>query len=304
MAAAVSASRAERDLADRRSANRAVAVSAIGLLMTGGVELVLALVTGSVGLLGDALHNLSDVSTSAAVFLGFAISKKQASQRYPYGYERAEDLAGLLIALVIWGSAALAGYESYRKLVHHGGTSSVYVGMFGAVLGIVGNQLVARYKLRVGRQIHSATLIADAKHSWLDALSSVGALGGLALVALGHSWGDPLAGFAVTLFICHVGFQVTTEVTHHLMDGVNPDELDAVHAALSDVSGLNVAKVRGRWLGRSLLVEVQAALPEHVTVADLAGLQATALDRVLASVPAVREVTLVPVAGDGSGGGS
>lgn len=82
------------DTADRRDANRAVAVSAAGLAATVLVELLLAVLTGSVGLLGDAIHNLSDVSTSAVVFLGFRLSRRPPSERYPYGLERAEDLAG------------------------------------------------------------------------------------------------------------------------------------------------------------------------------------------------------------------
>ena len=286
--------RLDRDRTDRQDANRAVSVSALGLLLTGGVELVLALLTGSVGLLGDALHNLSDVSTSAVVFLGFKISKKPPTDRYPYGYERAEDLAGLLIALVIWASAALAGYESYGKLVGHSGTTNVYLGMAGAVLGVVGNQVVARYKLRVGRRIHSATLIADAKHSWLDALSSIGALLGLVLVALGYRWGDPLAGFAVTVFIVHVGYEVTKEVTHHLMDGLDGTELQQVRDALASVPGLTVDEVRGRWLGRSLHLDVHASLSPHLTVSDIHALQTAASHAVLATVPATRELTLTP----------
>lgn len=270
-------------------------MSALGLLLTGAAELALALFTGSVGLLGDALHNLSDVSTSAVVFLGFKISKKTPTDRYPYGYERAEDLAGLLIALVIWGSAALAGYASYRKLVGHGATTNVYLGMAGAILGIIGNQVVARYKLRVGTRINSATLVADAKHSWLDALSSVGALLGLILVALGHRWGDPLAGFAVTAFIVHVGYEVTKDVTHHLMDGVDDEDLQQIHHALADVPGLTVDRVRGRWLGRSLYVDVHARLSPDLTVADVQNLQTAAYDVVLAAVPAAREVILIPV---------
>src|SRR6202011_2995018 len=142
--------------------------------------------------------NLSDVSTSALVFVGFAVSKKAPSPGYPYGYERAEDIAGLGVALVIWASALFAGVESYRKLVGHGQTTHLGVGMVGAALGIVGNQVVARYKGRVGRRIQSATLQADARHSWLDALSSLGALIGLLVVATGRRWGDPIAGFAAT----------------------------------------------------------------------------------------------------------
>ncbi|MGH3299758.1 MAG: cation diffusion facilitator family transporter, partial [Trebonia sp.] len=134
------------DMIDRRDANRAVAASAVGLAATGLIELLIAVLTGSVGLLGDAIHNLSDVSTSAVVFLGFRLSRRPPSERYPYGLERAEDLAGVGIAVVVWASAAFAGYESVRKLIEHGHTAHVTAGIAGAVLGIIGNQLVARYK--------------------------------------------------------------------------------------------------------------------------------------------------------------
>src|SRR6202050_630814 len=225
------------DEGERRQANRAIAVSAIGLGITGLVELLLAIVTGSVGLLGDAIHNLSDVSTSAVVFLGFRLSRKPPTEKYPYGLERAEDLAGVGIAVVIWASAAFAGYESIRKLLEHGRTSHVALGIAGAALGIAGNQVVARYKLVIGRRIHSATLVADARHSWLDALSSLGALVGLVAVTLGFRWGDPIAGIAVTLFICHVGYEVTKDVVHRLADGVDPAIITSAEAAAGSVGG-------------------------------------------------------------------
>ena len=119
------------------------------------------------------------------VFLGFRLSRNGPTERYPYGLDRAEDLAGIGIAVVIWASAAFAGFESVRKLLDHGTDHARRLGIAGAALGIVGNQVVARYKLVVGRRIGSATLIADARHSWLDALSSAGALVGLVAVALG-----------------------------------------------------------------------------------------------------------------------
>jgi cation diffusion facilitator family transporter len=258
-----------RDDADeRRQANRAVAVSAIGLGLTGLVELLLALVTGSVGLLGDAIHNLSDVSTSAVVFLGFRLSRRPPTEKYPYGLERAEDLAGVGIAVVIWASAAFAGYESIRKLVEHGHTSHVAAGIAGAVLGIIGNQAVARYKLRVGRRINSATLVADARHSWLDALSSAGALAGLVAVALGQPWGDPVAGLAVTLFICHVGYEVTKDVVHRLADGIDPDVITRAEAASGSVPGVVHAHARARWTGRTLRVEIEGWVDPELTARD------------------------------------
>jgi cation diffusion facilitator family transporter len=210
------------DRGERRQANRAVAVSAVGLAITGLFELALALLSGSVALLSDALHNLSDVSTSLLVFIGFRASRKAPTDRYPYGCERAEDLAGVGIAVVIWASAAVAGAESIAKLLRHGSTHYVGWAIAGALVGIAGNQLVARYKLRVGRRINSATLIADAKHSWLDALSSAGTLAGLLGVLAGLRWADAVAGLLVTGFICHVGWEVSSDIAHRLMDGIDP----------------------------------------------------------------------------------
>ena len=132
------------DSADRRGANRAVGLSAIGLGLTGLIELTFALLSGSVGLLGDALHNLSDVSTSAVVWLGFRISKRPASASHPFGFERAEDLAGLGVALVIWASAVFAAVVSYHKLVEHGRTTHLGFAMAAAIVGMIGNQLVSR----------------------------------------------------------------------------------------------------------------------------------------------------------------
>jgi len=264
------------DEAERRQANRAVAVSAAGLAATGLAELMIAILTGSVGLLGDAIHNLSDVSTSAVVFLGFRVSRRGPTARYPYGLERAEDLAGIGIAVIVWASAVFAGYESVRKLVGHEGTTHVGVGICGAVLGMVGNQAVARYKLVTGRRIRSATLVADARHSWLDALSSAGALAGLLAVAAGQRWGDPVAGLAITLFIGHVGYEVTADVTRRLADGVDPGVIDTAEAAAGGVPGVIHAHARARWTGRVLRVEVEAWVDPAMTAreADALGQQA------------------------------
>ena len=135
----------------------------MGLLVTGGIELLIASLTHSVGLLGDAIHNLSDVSTSVVVFAGFFVSKRPASERYPYGLERAEDIAGLGVALVIWASAAYTAIESYRKLVLNSPTRT-WPGR-SEPRRDDGNQLVPWYKRRVGQRIHSATVLADARHS-------------------------------------------------------------------------------------------------------------------------------------------
>jgi cation diffusion facilitator family transporter len=286
-------SRIVDDLRERREANHAVALSAVGLALTGAVELVIAVLSGSVALLGDALHNLSDVSTSLLVFVGFRTSRKLASEKYPYGYERAEDFAGLGVALVIWASAIVASAESVSKLLRHGTTHHVGWGIAAALAGIAGNQLVARYKLVVGRRIQSATMIADARHSWLDALSSAAALLGLLGVAAGWSWADGLAGILVTGFICHVGWEVTSDIAHRLLDGVDSEVIPTAESVAAEVDGVVHAHARARWTGRNLRVEVEGWLDPDVSVAnaDRIGLQVA--DRLADRLPEMRSFTWV-----------
>lgn len=282
------------DSADRRGANRAVGLSAVGLGLTGLIELTFALLSGSVGLLGDALHNLSDVSTSAVVWLGFRISKRPAIASHPYGFERAEDLAGLGVALVIWASAVFAAVVSYHKLVEHGRTTHLGFAMAAAIVGMVGNQLVSRYKLTVGRRIQSATLLADARHSWLDSISSLGALAGLIAVAAGARWGDPVAGFAITLFIAHVGWNVTGDILHRLMDAVDPDVLATAEGSVNLVPNVRHAHVRARWMGRTLLVEVEGFVDAGTTIEAAETIGREVETAVYSAVPEARAVTWAP----------
>ena len=282
------------DTAHRQAADRALGFSAAGLAITGLVELAIAIFSGSVGLLGDALHNLSDVSTSAVVFLGFRMSKRPANPSHPYGYERAEDLAGLGVALVVWVSAVFAGYVSIHKLLEHGHTTHLTAGMIAAVVGIVGNQLVASYKRRVGKQIQSVTLLADAKHSWLDALASVGALAGLAGVALGLPWADAVAGLIVTGFIVHVGWEVTSDLVAHLMDSVDPDVLVKAEEAALAVDDVEHVHVRARWAGRSLIVEIEGFLPSRRRLDETERIGAQVQRVVAEAVPESRAVLWSP----------
>jgi cation diffusion facilitator family transporter len=204
-------------------------------------------------------------------------------------------LAGLGIALVIWASAVFAAFESYHKFTSHAGTSHLAFGMIAAAVGMVGNFVVSRYKAHVAKRIQSVTMAAEAQHSWLDMLSSVGALIGLVGVAFGYRWADPLAGCAVTLFICHVGYEVTEQVVHHLMDGVEPEHLAAAEIAVSALPGVRAVRVRGRWMGRSLLLEVEAELPSNTPLAEAHSMSAAVEEAVHLTVEEARIVRWLPV---------
>jgi cation diffusion facilitator family transporter len=284
----------DADAEHRHDAHRALVLSALGLTLTGGIEFVIALVSGSVGLLGDAIHNLADVSTSLVAFVGFRVSRPGASASHPYGYEKAEDLSGLGVALVIWASAVFAGYVSVHKLIHHGATSHLWLGMAAAAVGIGGNQIVARYKLRVGTRIQSNTLLADAKHSWLDAVASAGALLGLVGVASGLWWADGVAGLLVTGFIVHVGWEVTSDVVGHLMDSVDPEVVTGAECAAMSVPGVDHVHARARWLGRTLLVEVEGFMAASVLLSDAEATGRSVRESILAALPEVRAVVWSP----------
>jgi cation diffusion facilitator family transporter len=287
--------KAGQDEANRRRAMRAIVGSSLGLLATSAFELYITVLSGSVALLSDALHNLGDVFTTVGVYFGFRASRKQPTARYPYGYGRAEDLAGIIILLAIWTSAGLAGWQSYDKLVSGRGTTHLTLGMLAAAIGIVGNQLVARYKGRVGREIKSAPLIVDARHSWLDAIASAGALGGLIGVALGLRVADPIAGFAITVLIIHIGIDATKDVASRLMDENDEEVAEAIRTVAEEVPGVaQVSDVRARWLGREVEARVIIRLPAIMGFVQAHDLAHRVQEAVRTQVPDVREVLVEP----------
>ena len=166
------------------------------------------------------------------------------------------------------------------------------MGIAAAVAGIVGNQAVAWYKGRVGKRIQSATLLADAHHSRLDAISSLGAAAGLVAVAFGFPLGDPIAGLAITIMICHVGYEVTAEIVAHLMDAVDPALLDEAEGGAVSVPGVEAVRVRGRWSGRSLRLDIRAEIDASTTVGATVPIVAAIEEAVF---DAVREARVVEV---------
>ncbi len=173
-------------------------------------------------------------------------------------------------------------------MLGHGGTHYVGWAIAGAAVGIVGNQIVARIKLRIGTKINSATLIADAKHSWLDALSSTGALVGLIGVLCGLRWADAVAGIIVTGFICHVGWEVSTDIVHRLMDGVDPEIITRAEKVAAEVPGVHHAHARARWTGRTLRVEIEGWVDAKISVSDADRVGQVVADRLTEELPDMR----------------
>ena len=246
---------------------RAVRLSAIGLGLTAAVEFAFVAASGSVALLADGLHNLGDVFTTVTLWVAFVVGRRQPDRGYTFGFARAEDVAGVLVVLAIAASAVVAAWESLARLTGDAAAlRNPGWALAAAMVGVAGNEAVARYKLEVGRRINSVPLEADGRHSRVDGLASLAAAAGIAGAWAGWPAADPLAGLLLSAVIVWVLAGTTRDVLARLLDRVDPGVIDEIERAASSVPGVEaVHAVRARWVGRSLHVlvhvEVDPALP-------------------------------------------
>jgi len=211
-----------------------------------------------VALLGDTLHNAADALTAVPLGIAFVAGRRAPTRRYTYGYGRAEDLAGVLIVALIAASSILAAVEAVTRLAHPRPVTGLAAVAVAALTGFAGNELVARYRVRAGRRIGSAALVADGLHARTDGFTSLAVLLGVGGVALGWDWADPVVGLLITVAILAVLRQAAREIYRRLMDAVDPALVDQAEHTLRDTSGvLGVGQVRLRWIGHQLRAECE-----------------------------------------------
>jgi cation diffusion facilitator family transporter len=252
--------------ADQRGI-RALKISLVALGVTAVLQLILVGITGSVALLSDTLHNGADALTSVPIWIAFALGRRRATPRFPYGYGRAEDLAGLVVVLFIAGSALFAAYESVNRLFNPSEVRFVWVVAMAGVIGFVGNELVARYRMRVGRQIGSAALVADGLHARADGFTSLGVVAGAVGVALGFPAADPIAGLIIAALIATVLWSAGRDVLLRMLDAVDPAIATEAQEVLIEVEGVEgVGAMRFRWIGHRMHAEAEVMVDEGLSV--------------------------------------
>jgi cation diffusion facilitator family transporter len=234
---------------------------------TAAIQAVVVALSGSVGLLGDALHNATDALTAVPLGIAFVLGRRPPTRRYTYGYGRAEDLAGVAIVVVIAASAAVAAYTSVGRLVHPHKVSDLAAVALAALAGFAGNELAARYRIRVGRRIGSAALVADGIHARADGFTSLAVLAGAGGLALGWDWADAAAGLLISVAIAVALRQAAREVFGRMMDAVDPHLVEHAEAALRGTPGvLGVGQVRLRWIGHTLRAECEVVVDATATI--------------------------------------
>jgi cation diffusion facilitator family transporter len=243
--------------------------SFIALLATALVQMAVVSYSGSVALLADTIHNFGDATTAIPLWIAFTLAHCRASKQFTYGYGRVEDLAGLAIALLIFFSVIVAGYESINRFFHPQVVNNLWAVALASLIGFIGNEAVAVYRCRTGKNINSAALMADGYHARVDGLTSLAVFLGAIGVWLGYPWADPFIGIIVTLVILGIVWSSVKVVFCRLIDGVDPEVVDDVREAASRVPGVKeVTDLRVRWLGHQLHAEINLAVLDDISVEE------------------------------------
>ncbi|MFF7167976.1 MULTISPECIES: cation diffusion facilitator family transporter [Streptomyces] len=265
---------------------RALWVSLAVLGVTALAQAAVVAVSGSVALLGDTVHNAADALTALPLGIAFVLGRRAATRRFTYGYGRAEDLAGIVIVLTIAASAAFAGWVAIDRLLDPRPVAHVPAVAAAALVGFVGNEWVARYRIRVGRDIGSAALVADGLHARTDGFTSLAVLVGAGGSALGWQLADPIVGLAITAAITLVLRDAAREVFRRVLDAVDPALVDRAEVALREVEGVRgVGELRLRWIGHRLRAEVAVVVDGDMTVRQSHAVAVAAEHALLHAVP-------------------
>ena len=249
--------------------------------------------SGSVGLLADTIHNLADALTAVPLWIAFVVGRRPANRRYTYGFGRAEDVAGLVIITMIALSAIVAAWESIQKLLSP--VPMQYVGwvMVAAIIGFLGNEGVAIYRIRVGTRIGSAALVADGQHARVDGLTSLAVLVGALGVLAGFPLADPIVGLLITIAIIFVLRDAVREIWWRLMDAVDPALVDTLESAAQGVEGVQaVHEVRVRWIGHTLHAEANVEVDGSISTLEGHGIAEGVRHAMLHAAPWLRSATV------------
>lgn len=271
----------------------ALKISLLGLGLTALFQVIVVWFSGSTALLADTIHNVGDAATTIPLWIAFSLMRRGQTRHFTYGFGRSEDVAGVMIVGLILLSAGVAAYESIRKLIEPQPVTNLGWVAAAAIVGFLGNEAVAIFRIRVGREIGSAALIADGQHSRVDGFTSLAVLVGAIGVWLGFPLLDPLIGLLITVAILFIVRDAAKAVFVRLLDGIEPEILEQIEHAPLHVAGIqNVHQARARWLGHRIHADLHVTLDRRLSVAEAHAIVERVQAALADHVPSFGEATI------------
>ncbi|MGO7421720.1 cation diffusion facilitator family transporter, partial [Rhizobium ruizarguesonis] len=271
----------------------AIKWSFVILAITAALQLIVVFSSGSVALLADTIHNIGDAATAIPLWIAFTLVRRKPTKTFNYGLGRVEDLAGMLIVLIILFSAIVAGYEAIDRLLNPQPITQLLAVAVAGVIGFIGNEAVAVFRIRVGRQMNSAALIADGYHARTDGLTSLAVVAGAVGVWFGFPLADPIIGLLITIAIFGIVWQSARAIITRSIDGVEPGITDEIRHAAEHVAGIgSLTDVKARWIGHRLHADVTISVSGDKPVADAKVIVATLRNELHAHLPALGRATI------------
>ena len=266
----------------------AIKWSFVVLAITSALQLVVVVISGSVALLADTIHNVGDAVTAIPLWIAFVLARRKPSKTFTYGLGRVEDLAGVAIVAIILFSAVFAAYQAVDRLIFPQSIEFIPWVVAAGIIGFLGNEAVAIFRIRVGREINSAALVADGYHARTDGFTSLAVVFGAIGVWLGFPLADPIVGLLITVAILGIVWQSSTAVFVRMLDGVDPAVTDEIRHAAAHVDGVReVLDVKARWLGHRLHADIGVRVLAEMPVADADRLAENLRHEMLEHIPAL-----------------
>jgi len=237
---------------------KAALVSIVVTAFLAVIKYFVGILSGSIALVADAIHSLTDVISSIGVFIGLKISSRKPTEAFPYGFYKAENIASLFLAIAIFYAGyeiILTSVEKFEEVI----LTDVPIAISAALTSLVFTLLLSSYKLKVGRETKSPSLVADGKHTRTDVYASAVVLIGILGNYLGFYSLDQMAGILVAGFIFKSGYEILKDSTKVLLDAsIDYESLHRIREVASEAHGVRkIHSLKARGSGKFIFVELE-----------------------------------------------
>ena len=263
------------------------------LLFTAVAQMLIDYFSGSVSLFADTAHNIGDGLNSIPLLIAFYLARRIPTRRYTYGFGRAEDVAGILIVISIAISAVIVFYQAFQRLINPQPLSYLGWEAAAALVGFVGNEVVAILQIKKGRKIGSAAMVADGMHARTDGLTSLAVLVAAAGSWLGYPIVDPIIGLLIGVAILFITWDAMKTIGYRLMDAVDPELIDRAEAVIGENERvLDINRLRMRWVGHCLHAEVYISVCANLKIDESHEIAEQVRHALFHELEALREITV------------